>query len=360
RWGRPSHMARGGGASGHQGIGVALDVSALGAILYELLTGRPPFKAESLLETTNQVVSDEPLAPSRLRPRLPRDLETICLKCLRKEPAERYPSAAALADDLRRYLAGQPVRARPVGAVGRATRWARRRPAVAALLAVCTTVAAVAFAVVTWEGRQARRAQGLAEQAQKAEAIQRVTAEVAREREAKQRRRYQGLSAGLLRDRALRQCEDGDVARGLLRLAQSLQLVPDDDLDLQRAIRTNLAGWQEQVHPLLGLLGHEDHVTMAVWSPDGRLILTPAPPPPAPPAPGPPRPLRPGPRPPASRGASPRPPAAPTARRFCPSRVGRSGSGTRPPANPPSRRPWTWVRGANTCPTPSARTAAGS
>src|SRR5262249_32936386 len=232
------------------------------------LTGRPPFKAESPLETLRQVVADEPVPPSRLRPKLPRDLETICLKCLRKEPAQRYPTAEALADDLRRYLAGEPVRARPVGAVGRAARWARGRPAVAALLAVCTTVAAVAFAVVTWEGRQARQAQGLAEQAQKAEAIQRVTAEVAREREAKQRRRYQGVSARLLRDRALRDCEDGDVGSGLLRLAQSLQLVPDDDLDLQRAIRTNLAGWQGQVHPLLGLLGHEDPIITAVWAPD--------------------------------------------------------------------------------------------
>jgi hypothetical protein len=145
---------------------------------------------------------------------------------------------------------------------------------VAALLAVCTTVAAVAFAVVTWEGGQARLAQRLAEAAQKAEAIQRVTAEVAREREAEQRRLYQGLSARLLRDRALRHCEDGDVGRGLLWLAQSLQLVPEDDLDLQRAIRTNLAGWQAQVHPLLGLLGHETQVVMAGWSPDGRLILT--------------------------------------------------------------------------------------
>src|SRR5262245_36787499 len=150
--GTPSYMAPEQAASRHQAIGAATDVYALGAILYELLAGRPPFKAESPLETIRQVVADEPVPPSRLRPKLPRDLETICLKCLRKEPAQRYPTAAALADDLRRYLAGEPVRARPVGAVGRAARWARRRPAVAALLAVCTTVAAVAFAVVTSEG----------------------------------------------------------------------------------------------------------------------------------------------------------------------------------------------------------------
>jgi WD40 repeat protein/predicted Ser/Thr protein kinase len=272
--GTPSYMApeQAGGRS--KEVGPAADVYALGAILYELLTGHPPFKAETPLETLVQVVHDEPVTPRRLQPKVPRDLETVCLKCLSKEPTRRYPGAAALAEDLRRYLAGEPVRARPVGAVGRAVRWARRRPSMAALVAVCATVAAVAFAVVTWEGRQARLAQGRAERAQKAEAIQRVVAEAAREREAKQHRRYQELSARLLRDRALRDCEDGDVGRGLLWLARSLQLVPDDDLELRRAIRTNLAGWRGHVPPLLGLLGHEDQVITAAWSPDGSLILT--------------------------------------------------------------------------------------
>ncbi|MBX9625817.1 MAG: serine/threonine protein kinase, partial [Gemmataceae bacterium] len=129
-------------------IGPATDVYALGAVLYELLAGRRPFAAGSVPEVLRAVVERDPVPPRRLVRDVPRDLETVALKCLEKEPSKRYASAAELADDLRRFLAGEPVTARPVGRVGRLARWARRHPDLAALfglvVGLLTAVAAVA------------------------------------------------------------------------------------------------------------------------------------------------------------------------------------------------------------------------
>jgi WD40 repeat protein/serine/threonine protein kinase len=117
-------------------VGTAADIYALGVILYELLTGRTPFQGDSVLEVLLRVRTEEPLTPSKLRQRVPRDLETICLKCLQKEPAKRYTRASELAEDLRRFLTGKPIQARPIGAWERVVKWARRRPSAAALVAV--------------------------------------------------------------------------------------------------------------------------------------------------------------------------------------------------------------------------------
>jgi len=163
--GTPEYMAPEQAQGRNREIGPAADIYALGAILYEVLTGRPPFKGETVLDTMRQVTSAEPVPPQRLQPGVPRDLETICLKCLEKEPARRYATAAELADDLQRFAQGKTIRARPVGMIGRGVKWAKRRPLVAALLALVLLVAAVGFGSTLAQWHQAEAAKDEAQRA---------------------------------------------------------------------------------------------------------------------------------------------------------------------------------------------------
>ena len=148
--GTPSYMAPEQAGGKTREIGPAVDIYALGAILYEMLVGRPPFKAGNPIDTVRQVIEQDPVPPRQLEPRVPYDLETICLKCLEKDPARRFASAAELADDLRRFVDGDPIEARPTPAWERAWKWGKRRPAIVALLALIPVAIVSVVLFVLW------------------------------------------------------------------------------------------------------------------------------------------------------------------------------------------------------------------
>ncbi len=262
--GTPSYMApeQADGMGGK--VGPRSDVYALGAILYELLTGRPPFRGVTTMDTLRQVVSEEPVPPRRLQPKVPPDLETICLKALGKEPNRRYATAADLADDLHRYIRREPIKARPASAVERIWRWMRRNPVIASLLMLTIFSIVLGFLLVF--------------KAYRSESWQRHRAEI--------RLADKELTTGITLS------EQGNPHDGQLWMARALRHVPPGAHDLERTIRISMGTWRAQLHQLeaifqlpgndsapipdlyVGRLRKAIPVNTVAYSSDGKYVLT--------------------------------------------------------------------------------------
>ncbi len=244
--GTPSYMSPEQAAGESKHVGPAADVYALGAILYECLTGRPPFLDSSVVATLDMVRSQEPVAPHLLRTGVPADLETICLKCLRKEPEKRYASADALANDLHRWLRGEPIRARPVPMWERVLLWTRRRPALATLFVLAHVFLAVSLGEGIWSYLKINE----------------------------EKLKLQRMSAGLALDRGLQLCQEGKVSAGMLWMAESLAVNPEEDRGFAEVVRLNLAAWRATLTVQRTVIGHEQKVNCVAYSPDGKTVAT--------------------------------------------------------------------------------------
>ncbi|WP_406700949.1 protein kinase [Singulisphaera sp. Ch08] len=279
--GTPSYMSPEQAEGKQAEVGEAADIYALGAIFYELLTGRPPFRAATLLQTLESVRSDEPVSPSRLQRGLPRDAETICLKCLEKSPSRRYLSARALADDLNRFLARETIQARPSRLWERAARWCIRNPPLFALSTAFIAALAIGMSGVIWKWREAEAQRSKVVIAERATAVQlkqaiaaKRDAEAAQQGAIRTRNDSQRLSAHLALNRALELSRGDEIGPALLWMVESLRFAPDDDPTVATLIRRNLTAWSDRLHGLRQVFIHPESVTQVVVSPNGSAMLT--------------------------------------------------------------------------------------
>ncbi len=257
--GSPSYMAPEQADWDVQTVGPTADVYALGAVLYELLTGRPPFRGTNVLNTLEQVRTAEPVPPGRLVKGLPRDLETIALKCLEKSPSRRYPTAQSLCDDLGRFLRREPIQARPAHALERARRWCSRHPAIAGLVLALATAIGLGVSGIAWNWRVAVNERWKAERS-------RTDAVLARNDS-------QRLLAGLDLERALTRANEGEVGEALIWMAEGLRQAPPDDPNFDLAVRRNLTAWSGLSDSLQQVFTFPTPVTALDFTPDARRLV---------------------------------------------------------------------------------------
>ena len=268
--GTPAYMAPEQAQGKPQDAGTHTDVYALGVILFELLTGRPPIVGDSDVETLVRVAVEEPVFPSQWKRRLPRDLQAVCLKCLQKNPEARYASAAALADDLQRFVTGRPTEAHPPGYLGLIVKWCRRRPSVAALVLVSALATAGLLAGGWWHATRLGSALRIAEN-QRAEAIQqRMVADAMRRKAmlSEQRIRH-GVYATHIRI-AHKALSRGDLGWAIQSLEQCQS--PEDRADLREFVWRYL--WRKCHAHRNVLRGHKADVYHVAFSHDGSRLAT--------------------------------------------------------------------------------------
>jgi WD40 repeat protein len=229
-----------------------IDVYGLGATLYEMLTLRPAFDAPNEYQLIERVKTEQPPRPRQLDSRAPRDLEAIVLKAMAKEPGERYPTAGALAEDLRCFLDDRPIKRRRRSILEHAWRWCRRNPALASALSAAVGMLLVALVFLATAFNQKR-----------------IALKEARQRSIDE----QTSRARSVMHEGLRACEQGQVSHGLLLLVRALEVAPPEAGDLRRSIR-RLGAWASRVHTVQAVFPHDGLVETVALSPDGRRFVT--------------------------------------------------------------------------------------
>ncbi len=286
--GSPGYLAPEQAAGRVDEVTTAADIYGLGATLYELLTGQPPFVASTALETIRMAVEQTPRRPRQINRAIHRDLETIALRCLERDPADRYPSAGAMADELERFARGEPILARPVSPAELAWKWCRRKPALAGLAAALSLAILILGAVSTWQWRRAERANvvltenlahlrwnvidDLVQAGQSSQALARVASQLRRKPDD-----WQGamFSVSLLEQRRfpfpaappIRHPDGAELAVA--------RLSPDGSRIATASVDGTARIWDAaNSQPLVPPLEHQGPVTWAEFRPDGEVLAT--------------------------------------------------------------------------------------